>query len=91
MGVSVAALLTTVAAPLMAASAAGAAVTGVYSAGRCIAALVDRGTHKHSVGVQDADARNCWLSIAGSILGVSSTRAVQYLTKVAQNGEVVGK
>lgn len=91
MGVSLAALFTTVAAPLMAASAAGAAVTGVYNTGRCIAALVDRGTHKQSVSVEDPDARNCWLSIAGSILGVSSAQAVQHLTKVAQNGEVVGK
>jgi hypothetical protein len=75
----------------MAASAAGAIATGVYGAGRSIAALVDRDKHKQSVAVTDAEARNCWLSVAGNILGVASGQAVRVLTKMSQNGQVVGK
>jgi hypothetical protein len=91
MGVAVAALVTTVAAPVMAASAVGAAVTGVYGAGRSIAALVDRGQHQQSVNVTDAEARNCWLSLAGNVLGAASGQAVRFLTKATQSGQVVGK
>jgi len=89
-GVGVAALVTTVAAPVMAATTVGAAVTGVYGAGRNIAALVDRGQHQQSVNVTNAEARNCWLSLAGNVLGASSTQAVRLLTKATQNGQVVG-
>ena len=91
MGVAAAALVTTVAAPVMAASAAGAAVTGVYGAGRSIAALVDRGQHQQSINVTDAQARNCWLSLGGNVLGVASGQALRFVTKAAQNGQVVGK
>jgi hypothetical protein len=91
MGVALAALVTTVAAPVMAASAVGAAVTGVYGAGRNIAALRDRDVHQQSINVTDAEARNCWLSLAGNVLGVSSGQALKFLTKATQNGQVVGK
>jgi hypothetical protein len=91
MGVAVAALVTTVAAPVMAASTVGAAVTGVYGAGRNIAALVDRGQHEQSVNVTSAEARNCWLSLAGNVLGTASGQAVRLLTKATQSGQVVGK
>ena len=90
-GVGVAALVTTVAAPVMAATTVGAAVTGVYGAGRNIAALVDRGQHQQSVNVTNAEARNCWLSVASNMLGASSARAVRLLTKAMQNRQVVGK
>jgi len=89
-GVGLAALVTTVAAPVMATTTVGAAVTGVYGTGRNIAALVDRGQHQQSVNVTNAEARNCWLSIAGNVLGASSARAMQFLTKATQNGQVVG-
>lgn len=86
-----AALFTTVAAPVMAATTVGAAVTGVYGAGRNIAALVDRGQHQQSVNVTDAEARSCWLSLAGNVLGVSSGQALRFLTNATKNGQVVGK
>jgi hypothetical protein len=91
LGVGLAALVTTVAAPVMAASAVGAAVTGVYGAGRNVATLVDRGQHQQSVSVADAEARNCWLSLSGNVLGVSAAHSVRYLTKATQSGQVVGK
>ena len=91
MGVALTALVTTVAAPLMVASTIGAVATGVYGTGRNIAALVDRGQHQQSVNVTDGEARNCWLSLAGNVLGVSSGQALRFLTKATQNGQVVGK
>lgn len=91
MAVGAAALFTTVAAPLMAAATVGAAATGVYGTGRNIAVLVDRDQHQQSINVTDADARNCWLSLAGNVLGASSGQAVRFLTKATQNGQVVGK
>jgi hypothetical protein len=91
MGVGVGALFTTVAAPLMVASTVGAVATGAYGAVRNIAALVDRGQHQQGVNVTDAEARTCWLSLFGNVLGVSSGQALQYLTKATQNGQVVGK
>ena len=91
LGVAVAALVTTVAAPVMAASAVGAAVTGVYGAGRNIAALVDRGQHQQSINVTDAEARNYWLSLFGNVLGVASAQAIQFITKATQSGQVVSK
>jgi hypothetical protein len=90
-GVAVAAMVTTVAAPVMAASTVGAAVTGVYGAGRSVAALVDRGQHQQSVNVTNAEARNCWLSVAGNVMGAASGAAVRLLTKATQSGEVVAK
>jgi len=91
LGLAVAALVTTVAAPVMAASAVGAAVTGVYGAGRNIAALVDRGQHQQSINVTDAEARNYWLSLGGNVLGVASAQAIQFITKATQSGQVVSK
>lgn len=91
LGVAAAAFFTTVAAPVMAASAVGAAVTGVYGAGRNVAALVDRGQHQQSINVTDAEARNCWLSLGGNVLGVASGQALRFLTKATQSGQVVSK
>jgi hypothetical protein len=91
LGVGLTALFTTVAAPILLASAVGGAVTGVYGAGRSVAALVDRDQHQQSINVKDAEARNHWLSVTGSVLGVASGQAVRALTKVTQSGQVVGK
>ncbi|KAJ4448625.1 hypothetical protein ANN_00015 [Periplaneta americana] len=51
MAVSAAAIFTTVAAPLAAATAVGSVATGVYGTGRSAAALADRGAHQQSVGL----------------------------------------
>lgn len=91
LGVAAAALVTTVAAPVAAASAVGAAVTGAYGAGRSIAALVDRGQHQQTINVTDGEARNCWLSLGGNLLGVASGQATRLLTEAAQSGQTVGK
>jgi hypothetical protein len=91
MGVAVAALVTTVAAPVVLASTVGAVATGAYGTVRNVATLVDRGQHQQSVNVTDAEARNCWLSLAGNVLGAASGQAVRFLTTATQNGQVVGK
>jgi hypothetical protein len=84
-------MFATVGAPLVAASTVGSVTTGVYGFGRSVAALVDRSNHKQSVGVTDAEARSCWLSIAGNSLGIASGQAVRILTKMTQNGQVLCK
>ncbi|XP_069701501.1 uncharacterized protein [Periplaneta americana] len=89
MAVSAAAIFTTVAAPLAAATAVGSVATGVYGTGRSAAALADRGAHQQSVGLGDAEARSCWLSVLGNSLGIASGQAVRAVTKMARNGEVV--
>jgi hypothetical protein len=91
MAVSVAALFTTVAAPLAVAATAGAAWSGSYGVGRSIGTLVDRGTHEQSVGLKNAESRNCWVSAVGSALGMASAGGVQYLTKMTESGQVLCK
>jgi hypothetical protein len=89
--VSVATLFTAVAAPVAAAATAGAVWSGVYGAARSVGTLVDRGRHEQSVGLEDAEARNCWISVAGNTLGIASAKGVQYLTEVTQKGQVLCK
>jgi hypothetical protein len=91
MVVTGATMFATVAPAVIAASTAGAISTGIYGVCRSAAALVDRGKHKQSIGVKDAEARNCWLSIAGNALGVASGQAVRALSKMTQNGQVLCK
>jgi hypothetical protein len=47
-------------------------LTGVYSAGRNIQTLVDRDQHQQSIGLKSAVSRNCWLGIAGGVMGIVS-------------------
>jgi predicted regulator of Ras-like GTPase activity (Roadblock/LC7/MglB family) len=89
--VSLAALVTAAAAPAAAAASVGAISTGVYGAARSVGTLVDRGRHEQSVGLKNSEARNCWISVAGSALGIASAKGVQYLTKLTQNGQVLCK
>ena len=91
MAVTVAGLFMTVAAPVAVASAMGAVATGVYGVGRSAAALADRGKHKQSVGIDDADSRGCWLSLAGNSLCIASSQAIRSVTSMAQKGKVLGR
>jgi hypothetical protein len=84
-------MFTAVAPAVIAASTVGAVTTGVYGVFRSAATLVDRSKHKQSVEVTDAEARNCWLSVACNSFGVASGYAMRNLTKMTQSGQVLSK
>jgi len=64
-------------------------LTGVYSAGRNIQTLVDRDQHQQSIGLDSAETRNCWLGIAGSVVGIASACTIALAAKsVRANGKM---
>ncbi|PSN47893.1 hypothetical protein C0J52_03384 [Blattella germanica] len=65
------------------------AVTGAYSTGRSVAALRDRDVHRQSIGLDNAESRNCYLGIVGSVVGVVSGGATAALARSAQAGESI--
>ncbi|KAG8271668.1 hypothetical protein J6590_057688 [Homalodisca vitripennis] len=90
--VGVAALCTVpIAGPIMAASVAAGVSTGAYGVTRSSYVLYDRATHSQSIGLSDAEARGCWLSIVGSSLGFAQGRMIASMTNAARAGEVMGK
>lgn len=84
-------MLTAVAPPVAAVAAVGFTCANAYNFLRSISTLADHARHEQSVGLVDAEARNCWLSLAASTLGFASAKGVQYLTKVTQNGQVLSR
>ena len=62
------------------------ALAGGYAAGRSIQTLVDRGQHQQSIGLDNAESRNCWLGIAGCLLSFASGGAIAAVAKTAQTG-----
>jgi hypothetical protein len=80
-------------APILASSAfcTVSAGVGAYGVARSSYALYDRATHGQSVGLSDADARACWISIVGSSLGFAQARMVNSMTNAARAGEVMSK
>jgi hypothetical protein len=68
-------------------------LTGGYAIGRSSDVLVDRAQHQQSIGLDNAESRNCWLNIGGSVMSVASGGAA-VAGKMAQAGEgmvVVGQ
>ena len=59
-------------------------LTGVYTAGRSIQTLVDRDQHQQSIGLDSAESRNCWLGIAGGVMGFASVRNMAAAARTAQ-------
>ena len=59
-------------------------LTGVYAAGRSIQTLVDRDQHQQSIGLDSAESRNCWLGIAGGVMGFASVRNMAVAARTAQ-------
>jgi hypothetical protein len=60
------------------------ALTGLYGAGRNIQTLVDRDQHQQTIGLNSPVSRNCWLGIAGSVLGIVSGGTMAATAKTAQ-------
>jgi hypothetical protein len=50
---------------------------------------VDRGQHQQSIGLDNAESRNCWLGIAGCLMSLASGGAVTAVAKTAQTGASV--
>jgi len=61
-------------------------LAGGYGAGRNIQMLVDRGRHKQSIGLVNAESRNCWLGIAGCLMSFASGGTIAAVAKTAQTG-----
>jgi len=61
-------------------------LAGGYGAGRSIQTLVDRGQHQQSIGLDNAESRNCWLGIAGCLMSLASGGTIVAVTKAAQTG-----
>ncbi|XP_045466060.1 uncharacterized protein LOC123674932 isoform X1 [Harmonia axyridis] len=91
-GVMVAAAIPAVAvAPvaLLGAAAVGAGV-GAYSIGRSISTLIDRGKHKQSLNVTEAESRGAYLNIAAGVVGFAGAGANAVVSNLAANGVTVG-
>lgn len=78
-----------VAAPVSAASAVAGTSAAVYGAVRAGASLVDRGAHGQSVGLDDPEARNCWLATIGGAVGTAASAATMGLVKMAAAGKSI--
>ncbi|XP_044758016.1 uncharacterized protein LOC123316106 [Coccinella septempunctata] len=74
---------------LLGAAAVGAGV-GVYSIGRSISTLVDRGLHKESLKVTEAESRAAYLNIAAGVVGFAGAGANVAVSQLAANGVTVG-
>ncbi|KAJ9584756.1 hypothetical protein L9F63_020906 [Diploptera punctata] len=90
-GLGVASLFVPVAWPILIGVAGANLATGGYSAGRNIAQLRDRDAHQQTIGLKDAESRNCYLGIVGSALGVASGGAVAAAATAAQVGSSITK
>ena len=47
---------------------------------------MDRGQHQQSIGLDNAESRNCWLGIAGSLMSFASGGTIAAVGKTAQAG-----
>ncbi|GLH12481.1 Uncharacterized protein GBIM_17240 [Gryllus bimaculatus] len=89
--IAAASLFVPVAGPLLQASLWLTRGICAYTTMRSGSTLIDRGTHKQSLGLHDGESRNCWLSIGGSVMGVASSSATTVTAKMAQSGKVMGR
>lgn len=63
----------------------------VYSLGRGINSLMDRGKHEQSININNTEARNCWLGVGGSVVGLAAGGATKALSMAAENGKNISK
>ena len=61
----------------------------MYCRNAAIANLRDRDVHKQSIGLKNAEARNCYLGIVGSVLGIAGGGVVGATARAAQTGESI--
>ncbi|XP_068087029.1 uncharacterized protein [Anabrus simplex] len=76
---------------LLTVTAWASGIIGIYGAIRSSATLIDRLRHNQSVGFDNQESRNCWLSLSGSAVGLVSTSAMNALQKLVKSGQQVNK
>lgn len=85
-GVVGVAALTPVAPVLLASAAAVSVTAGIYGLIRSSLHLHDRRTHEQTINVTNSEARNSWLNIAASGVGLTAGAASNLLSKSAAAG-----
>lgn len=65
------------------------ATTAAYSAIRSACNLVDRKKHEQSIGLNNSQARNAWLSVGASVVGIGATTASKSIITAAAAGEEI--
>lgn len=75
--------------PLAAVSGIAGTPGAVYSTGRSISRLVDRGRHDQSISLSNAEARGCWISTVASVLSFGNMASTTLLARSAASGGLV--
>lgn len=72
---------------------AGAAVAGVscaiYTGLRSVYDLMDRRSHKQSIGIKDKEARSSWINVAAGTVTAGATGVTQMVARAAQGGQTM--
>ncbi|XP_067013132.1 uncharacterized protein [Anabrus simplex] len=89
--ISIASLFVPVAGPFIATSVVAGSTAGMYGVFRSSKTMVDRTQHNQSIELTDSEARSCWISLVGNVIGTASMGATTALTRMAQTGQVVGR
>lgn len=76
----------TVAPVALACAGVAGASCALYTGVRSIWKLIDRKSHKQSIGLKDNEARNAWLNVGIGVVSASSAGATQLLARAARNG-----
>ncbi|XP_012271951.1 uncharacterized protein LOC105695179 [Orussus abietinus] len=68
-----------------------ATASGVWSIARASSKLTDRYTHEQSIGLHDPLARNAWISIGGTTLGIAATGGSALLSRAVIRGANISR
>ena len=71
--------------------ALGAAVSGLWSMGRSVQQLKDRGQHGESISLTNKEALGAWIGIAGGTMGLASSGGTVLVTRAVRTGTTVTK
>lgn len=72
--------------PVVMGATVASSISGVWATGRSIQNLIDRNSHKQSIGITDRDSFCSWLTIIGGTVGLMSNSGNVILTKLIKNG-----
>ncbi|XP_012347276.1 uncharacterized protein LOC100864565 [Apis florea] len=72
--------------PVVMGATIASSISGVWATGRSVQNLMDRNSHKQSIGLTNKDSFCSWLSIIGSAVGLISNSGNIILTKLVKNG-----
>lgn len=80
-----------IAGPIMAGAVGSGIVSSGYGLIRSSSALVDRYQHKQSIGLDNAESRNCWLTIVSTPLFFTQFRMIAHMKTTAEAGDIMSK